>query len=128
MPSMKLLIGTLLSSVKQLGGIMGLAMFFFMIFAILGVSLWDGKIHFRCYQTQWPMDNGTWPLVADDFDLCSEGIRDCPAGTFCNSRYEAFAQGYTQLDPKLNMDSDIDNLNYGITNFDDVGSAFLTIF
>jgi hypothetical protein len=38
MPSMKLLIETLLSSVSQLGGIMGLAMFFFMIFAILGVS------------------------------------------------------------------------------------------
>ena len=55
MPSMKLLIGTLLSSVSQLGGIMGLAMFFFLIFAILGVSLWDGKIHNRCYETSCPM-------------------------------------------------------------------------
>jgi len=63
MPSMKLLIGTLLSSVKQLGGIMGLAMFFFMIFAILGVSLWDGRIHFRCYQTEFPLEDGTWALV-----------------------------------------------------------------
>lgn len=55
MPSMKLLIGTLLSSVSQLGGIMGLAMFFFLIFAILGVSLWDGKIHNRCYETSCPI-------------------------------------------------------------------------
>ena len=55
MPSMKLLIGTLLSSVSQLGGIMGLAMFFFLIFAILGVSLWDGKIHNRCYETSCPV-------------------------------------------------------------------------
>jgi hypothetical protein len=45
MPSMKLLIGTLLSSVSHLGGILGLAMFFFMIFAILGVSLFNGTIH-----------------------------------------------------------------------------------
>jgi len=60
MPSMKLLIGTLLSSVKQLGGIMGLAMFFFMIFAILGVSLWDGKGHFRCYLTDAPDILGNW--------------------------------------------------------------------
>lgn len=51
MPSMKLLIGTLLSSVSHLGGILGLAIFFFMIFAILGVSLWDGTIHQRCYET-----------------------------------------------------------------------------
>ena len=60
MPSMKLLIGTLLSSVSQLGGIMGLAIFFFMIFAILGVSLWDGRIHYRCYTTQDPLPDGSW--------------------------------------------------------------------
>mmetsp|Transcript_24329 Transcript_24329/g.37630 ORF Transcript_24329/g.37630 Transcript_24329/m.37630 type:complete len:272 (+) Transcript_24329:2006-2821(+) len=54
MPSMKLLIGTLLSSVSHLGGILGLAMFFFMIFAILGVHLWNGRGHFRCYETEFP--------------------------------------------------------------------------
>ena len=77
MPSMKLLIGTLFQSVKQLGGIMGLAMFFFMIFAILGVSLWDGKIHYRCYMTEFPDVHGNWQ-VSDDQDLCSD-VRPCPA-------------------------------------------------
>jgi len=71
MPSMKLLIGTLLKSMKHLGGILGLAIFFFMIFAILGVSLWDGKIHFRCYETPEPLPDGTWKLITDDFQLCS---------------------------------------------------------
>jgi hypothetical protein len=42
MPSMKILISTLLASVTQLGGVLVLAMFFFTIFAILGVSLWSG--------------------------------------------------------------------------------------
>jgi hypothetical protein len=71
MPSMKLLMGTLLSSVSQLGGIMGLAIFFFMIFAILGVSLWAGRINYRCYETEWPDAMGNWLLVEDDPFLCS---------------------------------------------------------
>lgn len=42
MPSMRILITTLIASVAQLGGVMVLAGFFFTIFAILGVSLWSG--------------------------------------------------------------------------------------
>lgn len=48
-PSMRTLVGTLLQSMSQLGGILSLAIFFFMIFAILGVNLWAGKIHYRCW-------------------------------------------------------------------------------
>jgi len=48
-PSMRTLVGTLLQSMTQLGGILSLAIFFFMIFAILGVNLWAGKIHYRCW-------------------------------------------------------------------------------
>jgi len=107
---------------------MGLAMFFFMIFAILGVSLWDGKIHFRCYTTPEPDEFGEWYTLEGDDDLCSKGIRDCPAGSYCGSRFEANAQGKFLANPNLNFDTDIDQLNYGITNFDNVASAFLTIF
>lgn len=39
MPSMKLLLSTLFESVLSLGGILGLAIFCFTIFAILGVAL-----------------------------------------------------------------------------------------
>lgn len=42
MPSMRILITTLIASVAQLGGVLVLAGFFFTIFAILGVSLWSG--------------------------------------------------------------------------------------
>ena len=92
MPSMKLLIGTLLESVKHLGGIMGLAIFFFMIFAILGVSLWDGKIHYRCYETPEPLPDGTWNLITNDTALCS-AYRVCPVG-YCNSVYNVTHLGY----------------------------------
>lgn len=45
--SMKVLVGTLISSVYGLGEILLFAFFFFLIFAILGVSLWSGDIHHR---------------------------------------------------------------------------------
>ena len=38
MPSMRILVETLFMSIKALSGVMGLALFFFSIFAILGIS------------------------------------------------------------------------------------------
>jgi hypothetical protein len=68
LPSMRILIGTLLASIIQLAGIMGLTVFFFTIFAILGVSLWNGLGHYRCYMTEWPdPKTGAWVLSPDDF-------------------------------------------------------------
>jgi hypothetical protein len=80
MPNMKVLIRTLLNSVKSLGGIMGLASFFFTIFAILGVSLWNGKIHYRCYLTEFPDAEGNWEVDSTNVDLCSPDYRPCMTG------------------------------------------------
>lgn len=103
MPSMRVLVGTLLASVISLGGIMALALFFFMIYAILGVSTWNGRVHYRCYETEWPLalppydhlnaaelQNVTaaaiaehkltfqeWKLVPDDPHLCHKVERPC---------------------------------------------------
>ena len=83
MPSMKTLISTLLSSVAQLGGVLILAIFFFTIFAILGVSLWSGKIYYRCRLTEFPVD-GDWPVDPTDTSLCSEE-RQCDTNRYCGS-------------------------------------------
>ena len=75
---------------------MGLAFFFFMIFAILGVSLLDGRTHWRCYQTELPDINGVWKLVESDRSLCSADSRICPDDpetkkpSFCGNRFEIF--------------------------------------
>jgi hypothetical protein len=70
-PSLKILLGTLLNSVQSLGNIMGLACFFFTIFSILGVALWQGKIHYRCYDWPEPRD-GEWQLTQGFNSLCSD--------------------------------------------------------
>lgn len=66
---MQILVGTLLSSVKKLGGIAGLAFFFFSIFAILGINQMSGVVHNRCRLTPEPVD-GDWELVPGDDRLC----------------------------------------------------------
>ena len=70
MPNMKVLVSALFESVAQLGGVLVLAIFFFTIFAILGVSLWHGKLHYRCRMTDSPV-NGEWQLDEEDTALCS---------------------------------------------------------
>lgn len=66
--NMKLLVSTLLSSLAQFGEILLFALFFFLIFAIMGVSLWAGSIYYRCRETEYPV-NGDWIAVPTDTRL-----------------------------------------------------------
>jgi hypothetical protein len=139
-PALRLLLGTLLQSVQSLGGIMGLALFFFTIFSILGVAIWSGKIHYRCYATERPVD-GAWELWSDGditYDnLCNPSEPNnvtCPLGGYCGSRFEEFTDDDRKIRYEftdysyLGVDTDVEEFNYGLTNFDDVGSALMTIF
>ena len=90
MPSMKILISTLLASVAQLGGVLVLAIFFFTIFAILGISLWIGSIQRRCRMTEFPLD-GDWVADPDQTSLCSS-YNECPANRWCGSLQEAYRE------------------------------------
>jgi len=56
-----------------------LTMFFFMVFAILGVSIWSGKIFYRCRLTEFPVD-GDWVADPNMNDLYSVGTEygACP--------------------------------------------------
>lgn len=124
LPNIRILIGTLLASVSQLGGVLSLALFFFLIFAILGVNLFAGLTHYRCRVTETPID-GDWIPVEDDTRIC--GSRSCPTG-WCGSLIQAHDKRGNVTVDDLYRDSDIKELNFGITNFDDIFSAFLTIF
>ena len=104
---------------------MGLAGFFFAIFAILGISQWDGVTHYRCRLTEAPV-GGDWKVVPGDTRLC--GARECPVG-YCGSlidREDEFGDVYAVKD--LYRDSEIPELNYNVINFDHIFQAFLTIF
>lgn len=123
--NIKILIDTLIASVSQLGGVLSLAIFFFLIFAILGVNLYAGTGHFRCRETPHPI-NGDWVAIDDDTRLW--GSRDWPEGWW-GSLIEAHDEDHN-INSTVNLyrDSEIPELNYGLTNFDNIIYAFLTIF
>ena len=128
-PAIKVLITTLLNSIAGLGGIMGLAMFFFSIFSILGITVWSGRIHYRCYVTPEP-SGGEWELLSGYVNLCSSS-KMCPTESYCGSRFEAFnldGSPYKFNDPDLWADTYIEELFWGFNNFDNIGFALLTVF
>jgi hypothetical protein len=77
MPAMKSIISTLIKSVTKLGEVMIVAVIFFYIFSILGISLWAGDLHYRWRETPTPV-NGDWVAIADDNRVW--GSRKCPVG------------------------------------------------
>lgn len=129
-PSLKTLLATLIDSLANLSGILGLAIFFFLIYSILGVSVWQGQIHYRCYLTAKPVD-GEWQLYPEYPHLCSPESSTCPEGSFCGSRFEQFNEDgsrYNFNTKDLWVDTNIEEFNFGFTNFDNIFSSFLTIF
>ena len=72
-----------------------------------------------------PIDGDWLPLIGDE-QIC--GVRQCPTGSICGSLVKAFDSGEYITVENLHRDREIASLNWGITNFDNIGSAFLTIF
>lgn len=108
---------------------MGLALFFYIIFAVLGITIWNGHIHFRCYETPGPI-NGEWKYVENGL-ICSKESNTCPEGYFCRSKFEAKNDDGTPYkfnDPYLWSDTNTEELFFGFNNFDNIGFALLTVF
>jgi hypothetical protein len=75
------LMQTLIDSFEGLSGIMGLLAYSFVIFSILGIHIWKGSIHNRCYTTVEP----EWKLLDNYPHLCSN-FSQCPEGAICAAR------------------------------------------
>jgi hypothetical protein len=79
---MKLLVSTFLSSLIPISGLMAISFLFFLIFAVLGVTFLSGATHYRCRETEFPI-NGDWLPVLNDTEVCGSA-RDCAIG-YCGS-------------------------------------------
>ncbi|RHY60708.1 hypothetical protein DYB26_001053 [Aphanomyces astaci] len=85
---------------------------------------------------EWTPQNCFWPLDPADTVGLYCGSRDCSPGTFCGSNYDVNGQPRF-LDIMINATTAFSimtepdftpNLNFGLTSFDDVGSAMIIIF
>lgn len=125
---------------------MGLACFIYVVYAIFGITIWQGALHQRCYRTEKPyqLENGKyqWDTEINFSAICSSnfpcGIDDgdpdnniASAQTYCGNKFEVRKDDgslYEFDNPNLYVDTEIEELFWGINNFDNLGSAMLTIF
>lgn len=116
-PGLKMLIDMMMTSLPQLLNVMGLCAFIFFIFGIVGVQLFAGNLNQRCYYPPSP-GHSEFVLFENDDHLCkmedSSYGRPCPV---VDGIQTVCIRGDTSMSP-----------NGGITNFDTIFRAFLTIF
>ncbi|XP_042204470.1 sodium channel protein para-like isoform X6 [Homarus americanus] len=124
-PGLKTIVGAVIESVKNLRDVIILTIFSLSVFALLGLQIYMGVLTQKCIRKfdftkeNWTHEDynnfmkneSNWYLEAGNKPLCgnSSGAGPCPAGFIC-------LQGFG------------DNPNYGFTNFDSFGWAFLSAF
>ncbi|KAK8396140.1 hypothetical protein O3P69_005321 [Scylla paramamosain] len=110
-PSLQVVLNSILKAMVPLLNIALLVMFVIIIYAIVGLELFSGKLHFTCYnnETGSRMES---PHPCDN---------DTDGGGFNCSMLNSDGQFFVCRDGW-------EGPNYGITNFDNFGLAMLTVF
>ena len=80
----------MLRSIPDLGNTIAFMVFFFIVFGIIGIQVFNGAIYQRCRLSERPVD-GKW--LIDPFQanfICSDSYKptQCRKGTFCGSPME----------------------------------------
>ena len=112
-PELKLLISLMLDLLPMLGSVLAICGITFLIFAILGLHLWEGILHNRCYNGNGTeldaLGYGEEPYVPY---VCNRspnaGIQSCP------SSYNCINQGV--------------NPYFGAVHFDDIYGSLVVVF
>ncbi|XP_066996688.2 muscle calcium channel subunit alpha-1 isoform X2 [Anabrus simplex] len=107
-PSLQVVLNSILRAMVPLLHIALLVLFVIIIYAIIGLELFSGKLHSTCY------DNTTGKMMPDPH----------PCG-------KAGESGFQCSEIASNMvckENSWDGPNHGITNFDNFGLAMLTVF
>ncbi|UYV76435.1 hypothetical protein LAZ67_14000397 [Cordylochernes scorpioides] len=102
-PSLQVVLNSILRAMVPLLHIGLLVIFVIIIYAIIGLELFSGKMHQTCF------NNLTGEIALEDPHPCGDGFE-------CNLGSNEICRGYW-VGP-----------NYGITNFDNFGLAMLTVF
>jgi hypothetical protein len=123
-PGLKSIVVTLLDSLEDLWNVSVLTAFIFFVFAVLGMELFQGMGAFRCvdvsnYDPVTASD--AWSVLPDDANAPIED-RHCGGSYTCPEGYKCYAAGRAKGKVKFQ------NMNDGITGYDNIGQAILTVF
>ncbi len=97
----------------------------FILFATIGLHQYNGTYYNACRETSKPVGDH-WPFDYSFDRLCTTsgyGNFECPAPLICANPEEY---------PNVNLDTERMYeraiVNYGITNYDNIGRALLAVF
>ncbi|THD25480.1 Voltage-dependent calcium channel type D subunit alpha-1 [Fasciola hepatica] len=136
LPSLQVVLNAIMRAMVPLLHIALLVIFVIIIYAIIGLELFSGKLHAACYD----IFTGE---VEDHPSPCSLSRRGalCPRNMMCHDfkvdmSYAAVASRRAQMEaiaagnitPPLPPPDRWTGPNYGITNFDNFGLSMLTVF
>ncbi|CEM24784.1 unnamed protein product [Vitrella brassicaformis CCMP3155] len=136
LPGMRIIVATLFQSLPKLGNLFLLACFVLGLFAILGINLFERTYWNRCRFTVRPVD-GLWEIDPHQLDFFCGAAYRCKnpdkRTTFCRNLLDAdfdtlyntnYSSYYSELSDSLVGES----ADYGVTGFQHMGTAFLTVF
>ena len=112
--AMRKLIQGLIDAIPSLIWAVIFMVFVFLQFAIFGTIQFNGAYYDVCRLTEEPLDDGTWPIDFENLQVCSPQRANCPAGRFCGGQ-------------KFDL-SNVSELDYGFTTFDNIFDSFITVF
>ncbi|XP_038071611.1 voltage-dependent calcium channel type A subunit alpha-1-like isoform X1 [Patiria miniata] len=112
-PSLQVVLKALLKAMAPLLQIGLLILFVIVIFAIIGMEFFQGKFHKTCFETdEFGNNTGVISMANGDPQVCADTSNTagyhCPNNTICSEYWEG--------------------PNFGITNFDNMLFAMLTVF
>lgn len=126
-PHVKSLLVSLVKSLPDFVHVGVFMIFVFILFATMGVQQYSGMIYNTCRLTPYPDEQRlVWDIDPNIKRACTTsgaGNFECPAGLFCGN-----IQSYDYLLLENEHIERSEYLNYGITNFDHIGSSLLTVF
>jgi hypothetical protein len=120
----KVILNSLFMSIKYLKTTMFFLLIYLFVYANIGVSIFKGVLETRCRTNPLPPTNHLDPWAITPTPgvpqfIC--GYKSCPAGSHC---LNAHSHGL----PYESNHISIDEFNFGITSFDNIWWAILTMF
>lgn len=135
---MRNLIGALISCSPLLVNVMQLLLFLFLVFGIIGQSLFMGVLRQKCFSDQG--SPGNYTRTSSLSEVCSmqgdEFGFGCPANQTCSKRNLEWYPSLREMDYQSSMYKGCQkdrscvwnpNPNHGNVGFDNIGQAFITV-
>jgi len=126
LPHMRTFITVLINSLIDVGIVFLLLLFFIIIFAIFGLSLWNENFEYRCRTSKEPI-NGKLEIDSKYFyNLCGGEIKcdNCLSVMNFYREKHFFLSEIYEYENELNYEQ----FNYGLTTFNNIGLSILTVF